>query len=211
MQHNLIGNCLYQETRASFKFILLSNRKCDEKNSNFRWLWTNFGQILHWETLECMTDDDYYGQPYNYVILKKCDSNNQKQGWECAGYKKRYIRQPMSNHSHRYLEYGQYHDYVTTRASWHGIAQWRRYDTQKDVCSQGNLKKQCSSNESETKISTHFDVTFLERSPLYTAVATLHDLIWLEALNNMYILRLSVPYIYISLASRQLYFSAIFF
>ena len=167
VQHNLTGNCLYQATRAGFKFILLSKPECDEKNSNFRWMWTNFGQILHWETLECMTDD-YRGLLYHYVILKKCNRNNQKQGWECAGEKKGHIRQPSS---YRYLEYGQYHDYVTTRISWLGVAQWRRYDTQKDVCSQGNLKKQCSSNESETKISTHFDVTFLERSLLYTAEA----------------------------------------
>ena len=137
MQHSLAGNCLYQATSTgNNKFILLSKDKCDEKKSNFSWMWTNFGQILHWETLECMTDDYYYGLLYHYVILKKCDRNNQKQGWECVGDKKRYIRQPSS---YRYLEHGQYHDYVTTRISWHKVAQWRRYDTGEDVCSQGNL------------------------------------------------------------------------
>ena len=168
MQHNLIGNCLYQATSTgNNKFVLLSKNKCDEKESNFSWMWTNFGQILHWETLECITDD-YYGGLYYFVILKKCDRNNQKQGWKCVGDKKRYIRQPMS---YRYLKYGQFYNYVTTRITWPGLAQWRRYDTEKDVCSQGNLRKQCSSNGSETKISTHFDVTFLEPSLLYTAEA----------------------------------------
>ena len=140
LQHNNNGNCLYQATSTDdFKFVRLSNMKCDEKNRNFRWLLTNFRQLLHWKTLECMTDD-YYGTPYYFVVLKKCDRNYQKQSWECVGEKERYIRQTQS---YRHLDYGEFHDYVTTKISWPGVAKWRRYDTQKSVCSQGNLKSKC--------------------------------------------------------------------
>ena len=58
-------------------------------NWDYRWIWTNFEQLLNWQTLECMTDDYYqYYVPGNdkyFVTMKKCDRNNQKQLWECVG------------------------------------------------------------------------------------------------------------------------------
>ena len=132
LQHYLSGYCLYQLTSTgNNKFVLLKKTKCDDKNRNFRWLLTIFGQLLHWETLECMTDD-YYSS-YYFVVLRKCDRNNQKQSWECVSL---YIRQRKS---YRHLDYGEFHDYVTTKIAWPGAAKWRRYDTQESVRSQGNL------------------------------------------------------------------------
>ena len=135
-------NCLYQETvqklLGTLKFVFRSDQvKCDEKYKNLHWIRTNFRQLLHWETLECMTD--YYTFPYYYVVLKKCDRNNQKQSWECVGDKKRNIR---NTNSFRKLYYGQYYDYVTTSSFW--LEKWTRHDTQKDVCSQSNYKNQCT-------------------------------------------------------------------
>ena len=137
LQHNFTRYCLYQQvSTGNNKFVLLKKTKCDDNNRNFHWLLTNFGQLLHWETLECMTDD-YYTSTYYFVVLRKCDRNNQKQLWECSGLNKKDIRQTKSN---RYLDYGEFDDYVTTKISWPGVAKWRRYDTRESVCSQGNLK-----------------------------------------------------------------------
>ena len=70
--------------------------------------------------------------------MKKCNRNNKKQSWQCVGNKKQNIMQTKSS---RYMYYGQFSDYVTTIRF--ATAEWTRYDTQKDVCSQGNLKNQC--------------------------------------------------------------------
>ena len=138
LQHiNLTENCLYQQTRNTFKFVLRSDSKCDEKERNFRWLWTNFGQLLHWETLQCMTDDYRVTNGHDYVVLKKCDTN-EKQSWECAGDDKKYIHR-HEKQTLRYMGYGEFYDYVTVSNAWPSVAQWRRYGTRKEVCSQGKL------------------------------------------------------------------------
>lgn len=149
-QYYRTKKCLYQDIRLTnigiIKFVLRNIfGECNDKDGNFRWIWTKSGQILHWETLECMSVDyltifkNYYAYTLYYVVLKKCD---QKQSWECTsdGQNKKYIR--LLENSNMYMDYGELNTYVTTRPLWHSTAQWRRYDTQKDVCSQGNFKNQ---------------------------------------------------------------------
>ena len=85
-----------------------------------------------------MTDDYRVTNGNDYVVLKKCDTN-EKQSWECAGDDKKYIHR-HEKQTRRYMDYGEFYDYVTVNKAWPSVAQWRRYGTQKDVCSQGNLK-----------------------------------------------------------------------
>ena len=85
--------------------------------------------------------DDYYTPPYYFVVLRKCGRNNQKQSWECVGVNNMYIRLTKS---YRHLDYGEFDDFVTIKFLWPDVAKWRRYDTQKSVCSRNNLKNQCT-------------------------------------------------------------------
>lgn len=148
LQHDRTKHCLYQNpiqtTSGWLRFVVETYGECNKTNWNFRWLWTKFGQLLHWETLECMSDDYYSTSTRFYrVVLRKCRRYHQRQSWECAVNNKKYIRRWVyltNSYLYMYYYHGQFTDYVTTSFPWRGAAQWRRYDTQEDVCSQGNLK-----------------------------------------------------------------------
>ena len=128
----------------SVKFVVRTYGQCNETNRNFRWLWTKFGQLLHWNTLECMSDDlqDYIDYTrYNFVVLKECYRNNKKQQWKCGKFNKKYTL-VNADRFDVYMDF-EVNDYVTTVTYWwSGTAQWTRYDTKNDVCSQGHFKNQ---------------------------------------------------------------------
>ena len=172
LQHDSTRQCLYQARRRLptgdyLKFVVRSYGNCDRATSNFRWLWTKYGQLLHWETLECMSDD-YYSRPFYYTVLKECGRNNEKQRWKCGGQNKKYIQLLIKPYQNTlYLDYG-HDEYVTIRYARRGTAQWTRYNTQEDVCSQGNLKRrQRNNDESET---TQLDIilTIIVSSLIYS-------------------------------------------
>ena len=157
LQHDSTRQCLYQERRrlagvGSLKFVVRSYGNCDGASSNFRWLWTKYGQLLHWETLECMSDD-YPTRYYNYIVLvlKECGRNNKEQRWKCGEQNKKYIQLLINPYEDTvYLDDG-HDDYVTIRYERRGLtAQWTHYGTQENVCSQGNCKNQRNNDESET-------------------------------------------------------------
>ena len=167
LQHDGTKNCLYQETRQTtdgtsvtpVKFVVRTYSQCNEISKNFRWLWTKFGQLLHWDTLECMSDDYrvYITNilSHNFVVLKKCYANNQKQQWKCGGYNKKYIQLLAKLYLHDvYMDYGK-DDYMTVKYLWSDTAEWTRYDTKNDVCSQGNLKNRVQNHELETTQPYH--------------------------------------------------------
>ena len=135
MQNNNEKQCIYQYVHGN---RVRRNSTCDEKNGNSRWMWTNYGQLLNWQTLECMTDDLYSWLSKKYFpTLEKCDGNNRKQLWECVGEKKYNIKQKQSG---RYLSYGEYYTYVTTKGTTQMEATiWTRLGSGKDVCSQGEI------------------------------------------------------------------------
>ena len=125
--------CLYQTSTKWGTFVFVSTT-CSHDNENFRWIWTNYGQLLNWKTLECMTDDFLSQQNQHFVTMKKCDRNNQKQLWQCVEDSNYYVRQTRSG---RYLYSG---EYVTTRnIEWSVAPIWKRFRSGKDVCSQGSF------------------------------------------------------------------------
>ena len=148
-------DCLYQADKKMFNYMfkLVARSKygkCNEKSGNFRWLWTKFGQLLHWKTLECMSNEKWNSKIY-CVALQKCEryhDHNSTQLWECAGSNIKYIRRWLVRHKkYAYIDYGRFNDYVTTKISWKGSALGMRYDnTQKDVCSQGKFEPPVHNN-----------------------------------------------------------------
>jgi hypothetical protein len=79
-----------------------------------------------------MTDDFY--STYHYVTMKKCNRTDQKQFWDCERKNNNeLIRQTQSG---RYMHYGEYGEYVTTRNISSDV--WARFGSGKQVCSQGN-------------------------------------------------------------------------
>ncbi|CAB3988118.1 Hypothetical predicted protein [Paramuricea clavata] len=134
VQNNLSKSCTYQKFLDHTTFVLESSILCNDKNRDSRWIWTNFGQILNWETLECMTDD-FIGGGRHYPTMKKCDkSTDQKQLWECVGDKKYDIIQSLSR---RYMYYGEVTQFVTTKNTQpSNKTKWKRFGSEKDVCSQ---------------------------------------------------------------------------
>ncbi len=107
--------CLYQKPKGKKTFVF-KDATCSYDDGNSRWIWTNYGQLLNWKTLECMTDD-------RFVTMKKCDRHNQKQLWECVN-----------------RNYGKFSKYVRTRKTHLSTAQkWVRHGSGNNVCSQGNL------------------------------------------------------------------------
>ncbi len=137
MQNNKEKRCIYQYPYDTKTTFVRRYSTCVEKNENSRWIWTNYGQLLNWQTLECMTDDYYATSAFKYfATMKKCDRNNQKQLWECVGVKKYNIKQTQSG---RYLRYGGYSSYVTTKYTVWARTTWTRLGSEKDVCSQGRL------------------------------------------------------------------------
>ena len=113
-------------------------RSCDDDTKSYRWIWTNFAQILNWETLGCMTDDYHSVGGDNFVTIKKCDPNDGLQRWICVGDEKYNIIQTQSG---RYLNYGDFQNYVTTNKR--DSEKWTRRGTgtQKDVCAKGSIHR----------------------------------------------------------------------
>ena len=136
VQNNVSKSCIYKKFLEHSTFVLESSILCNDKNRDSRWIWTNFGQILNWETLECMTDD-FTGGGRHYPTMKKCDkSTDQKQLWECVGDKKYDIIQSLSR---RYMYYGEVTQFVTTKNTQPSDnTKWQRFGSEKDVCSQGS-------------------------------------------------------------------------
>ena len=170
LQHDSRRQCLYQARRLAtggyLKFVVRSYGNCDGESSNFRWLWTKYGQLLHWETLECMSDD-YPTRYYNYIVLKECGRNN-KQRWKCGEQNKKYIQLLINPYQDTvYLDYG-HDDFVTIRYARDYPAQWTRYGTQENVCSQGNCKNQ--HNDDEYAETTELDIilTIIVSSLVYS-------------------------------------------
>ncbi len=137
VQNNNEKQCIYQYWYSKKTTFVRRNSTCVEKNGNSRWMWTNHGQLLNWQTLECMRDD-YITIDLIFPTMKKCDRYDQKQLWECVGDKKYNIKQ--THESGRYLYYGEYERYVTTNYTTQTTATtWTRLGSEKDVCSQGSL------------------------------------------------------------------------
>ena len=136
MQNNKEKRCIYQYPYSKKTTFVRRYSTCVEKNGNSSWMWTNYGQLLNWQTLECMRDD--YITPDRYFpTMEKCDRNDKKQLWECVSDKKYNIKQIQSG---RYLYYGEYSSYVTTKYTTYTTATiWTRFGSEKDVCSQGRL------------------------------------------------------------------------
>ena len=127
--------CLYQTSTKRGTFVFVSTT-CSYDNENSLWIWTNNGQLLNWKTLECMTDDLLFQQKH-FVTMKKCDRHNRKQLWECVSHNNDYIKRTESG---RYMYYGGYFDYVTTRDThWSVARKWMRRGSRNNVCSQGSL------------------------------------------------------------------------
>ena len=124
--------CLYCEE----KFVHAST--CSHDNRQYYWIWTNNGQLLNWESLKCMTDDYVTHDDTHFVVMKKCDRNNLKQSWKCESHaNNHYIKQILSD---RYMFYGEYGGYVTTKhIHWSAAKLWARFDSTQDICSQGSL------------------------------------------------------------------------
>ncbi|CAB4031177.1 Hypothetical predicted protein [Paramuricea clavata] len=132
IQNNLDKSCIYQKF-LDYSAFVIGSPTCNAKNWDSRWMWTNFGQLLNWKTLECMTDD-FISDKYQYFpVMRKCNRNNQRQLWECVGDKKYNIMQLLSR---RYMYYGEVVHFVTTKKIQSYETKWRRFDSKKDVCSQ---------------------------------------------------------------------------
>ncbi len=133
MQNNNEKKCI----EHIYPTIFPQTSTCDGKNGNLRWIWTNYGQLLNWQNLKCMRDDFNSRENLYFQKMKDCDRNDKKQLWECVGDKKYNIKQTQSG---RYLYYGEYATYVTTKATTHMKATiWTRLGSEKDVCSQGEI------------------------------------------------------------------------
>jgi hypothetical protein len=130
MQHNL---CLYQKFYNTKETFVLAGT-CSYDNWDYRWIWTNFGQLFNWQTFECMAGDLHARNNYKYyVTMNKCDKNNQRQLWECVDER---IKQTQSG---RYMCHGEHSGYVTTKKYYWGYrSKWTRFGSKKDVCSQGS-------------------------------------------------------------------------
>ena len=108
---------------------------CSKKYWNFLWIWTNHRQLLNWQTLECMTEQNL-GQR---LRMKKCDINDRKQLWECVG------NDIVQRQSGRYM-YG-YGLHVTTTTTSSDATKWKRYGTKENVCSQGKPRQNLEHSE----------------------------------------------------------------
>ena len=129
MQNNL---CLYQKFYSTKETFVLAGT-CRYDNWDYRWIWTNFGQLFNWQTLECMTGDLHARSDYKYyVTINKCDRNNQRQLWECVDESIKHTQ------SGRYMYYGEHSGYVTTTKYWLYASKSTRFGSKKDVCSQGS-------------------------------------------------------------------------
>lgn len=130
--------CLYQYPYNTKYTFVQVGATCSYDNLDYLWIWTNFGQLLNWATLECMTDDYHTRQNQHFVTTEKCDRNNQKQLWECVGNKKYKIKQTQSG---RRMYYGEHSQYVTTKDTyWYNELKWMRFGSKKDVCSEGTVQ-----------------------------------------------------------------------
>ena len=134
VQNNNEKQCIYHGKTT----FVRRYSTCIKKTGNSRWMWTNYGQFLNWQTLECMTDDYYTPDiKTHFATMTKCDRHDQKQLWECEGDKKYNIKQTQSG---RTLYYGEYYNYLTTKDTTHTTpTTWTRLGSEKDVCSQGSL------------------------------------------------------------------------
>ncbi|CAB4045930.1 Hypothetical predicted protein, partial [Paramuricea clavata] len=121
--HNFRKYCL-----KPYNTFVLAGDTCSYDSWDYRWIWTNFGQLLNWKTLECMADDYYVPDDNKYfVTMTKCDRNSQRQLWECVHER---IKQTLSR---RYLYYGEHYRYVTTKNKyWFSAPKWTRFGSKKD-------------------------------------------------------------------------------
>jgi hypothetical protein len=128
------STCLYYREYNGVDLVRKDECYNDGK---YYWIWTNYGQLLNLNSLECMTDDHVTKRGTHYVILKKCDKSNQKQVWICETHNENYMKLKQSD---RYMYYGYNGNYVTTkRVHWQSALKLRRFGTTQDVCSQGSL------------------------------------------------------------------------
>ena len=104
---------------------------------NSRWIWTNFAQLLNWNTLKCMTETYDLGNTH-FVLLKECEKDNDLQHWECVGNNKYNIIQKKSG---RYMNYGDHYHFVTMNNTQN--VEWIRYGkpSASAVCAEGNQIK----------------------------------------------------------------------
>ena len=136
IQNDPYEKCFYYGDINGIGFV---RRGICYDNSKYHWLWTNNEQLLNWESLKCMADDFVTPRDTHFVVMKKCDNSNLKQLWKCERINQNYHFELKQ--SHRYLYYGEYQNYVTTRhIDWfRERVRWTRYGSKQDVCSQGNL------------------------------------------------------------------------
>ena len=99
LQHNPDGKCFHKDTKG---YVYRGVYTCDYEKQSFHWIYTKYQQLLHWETLKCMTDeyDDYRNK--HLVVLKECDKDKQEQLWQCVDDKKNTI---MKVNSSKYITY----------------------------------------------------------------------------------------------------------
>ena len=137
--------CIKSSPDAELETTFVNTKySCNDHSESDRWIWTNFEQILNWKTLECMTDDYLSSGGDNFVTIKKCDPNDGLQRWICVGDTKYNIIQTQSG---RYLNYGDFGNYVTTNKG--DSKKWTRRDTtgkQKDVCAKGSVQRKILEN-----------------------------------------------------------------
>lgn len=134
LQPNPGGKCIHKDSIDNKGYVYPSNYKCDYEKQNFHWIYTKYNQLLHWETLHCMVDykyNDYRNK--HFVVLKKCDSEEREQLWQCVDGKKNTI---MRVNSSKYITYRNNFGTIDPKQS--GLIQWTRQDTPQSVCSQGN-------------------------------------------------------------------------
>ena len=124
--------CFYQDvilpgTRVKGEIV------CSKEYQNSLWIWSNFGQLVNWKTLECMAGE----KP---ISMKKCDISDRKQLWKCVG------KDIVQTQSGRYMYYRRYHwqddASVTTQTKPSFATKWKRY-SKKNVCSQGKILQIC--------------------------------------------------------------------
>jgi hypothetical protein len=130
LQHNFRKLCI-----KPYNTFVRAGATCSYDNWDYRWIWTNFGQLLNWKTLECMTDERSNNK--YFVTMKKCNRKNQRQLWKCVGER---IKQTWPHWLGRsmYIYYVHGYLYVGTTKYWRSASKWTRFGSQKNVCSQGS-------------------------------------------------------------------------
>ncbi|XP_046864080.1 uncharacterized protein LOC124458003 isoform X2 [Xenia sp. Carnegie-2017] len=129
MENN--GVCFHRSKHGSNMFI--TGGQCSE-NDEMHWIISKFGQIIHWKTLQCLSDT-YHSWSWDItrsVLLDECVRTNKKQLWKCI--ERTYYVENVN--TQKYLTYEQSQEEVTT-SSWYYVhynGKWKPLHSNESIC-----------------------------------------------------------------------------